>query len=251
MTDPYVDAMTGDICFTVSVLLGDSDTVLAMDYTMETIQSHIRQTYGDDSKHAVIVTGDGIIAGCTDECMVGKVLAYELPAFSGIFGQVKAQQGFVSTHVRSGLHSESLFATSSGFGWHLIVSENEWDLYKDAYLQFIGNVVAVVALMALIIALFLATERHERETRAQVAERDATLQEIADRLIGTLTTLLEADDPTDSQNPSMSDDLALIRTAGRQILEAVQGIWAPNDKKKENESTTYHGAYGQKSTPRT
>ena len=111
------------------------------------------------------------------------MLAYELPAFSDIFGQVKAQQGFVSTRVRSGLHSESLFATSSGFGWYLIVSENEWDLYKDAYLQFIGNVVAVVALMALIIALFLATERHEGETRAQVAERDATLQEIADRLI--------------------------------------------------------------------
>ena len=34
----------------------------------------------------------------------------------------------------------------------------------------------------------------------------------------------------------MSDDLTLIRTAGRQIPEAVQGIRAPDDKKKENES---------------
>ena len=32
---PYTDAMTGNICFTVSVLLSDRDSVLALDYTME------------------------------------------------------------------------------------------------------------------------------------------------------------------------------------------------------------------------
>ncbi len=233
---PYVDAMTKDICFTVSVLLGDSDTVLAMDYTMETIQSHITQTYGDGSRYAVIVTGDGIIAGCSDEQLIGKQLAYELPEFSGILGQVKARGGFVSTRMRSGLHYENLFATSSGFGWYLIVSENDWDLYKDSYLQFLGSIAIVVMLTALITGLFLVTERRERAMHLKVKERDATLAQIADQLTDPLATLLEADrgqEPTSQED--LEANLALVQTAGRQILDAVQGIQAMSQAPEEDD----------------
>lgn len=37
----YQDALTGEICYTVSVMLGDGETVLGVDYSMESIQSHI------------------------------------------------------------------------------------------------------------------------------------------------------------------------------------------------------------------
>lgn len=244
---PYVDAMTKDICFTVSVLLGDSDTVLAMDYTMETIQSHITQTYGDGSRYAVIVTGDGIIAGCSDEQLIGKQLAYELPEFSGILGQVKAQGGYVSTRIRSGLHHENLFATSSGFGWYLIVSENDWDLYKDSYLQFLGSIAIVVMLTALITGLFLVTERRERAMHLKVKERDATIAQIADQLIGPLTTIQEANRTQESiSQEDLETNLVLVQTAGRQILDAVQSIQASqtmsrvpekNDHKKVDKET--------------
>ncbi len=41
VTDPYLDAMTGDICFSVSVLLPDGKSIACMDYTMDNIQNHI------------------------------------------------------------------------------------------------------------------------------------------------------------------------------------------------------------------
>ena len=69
VTDPYVDAMTGNICFSVSVMLADGKSIACMDYTMENIQRHIRQMDTVNSQQAVIVTDDGIIAGCSDETL--------------------------------------------------------------------------------------------------------------------------------------------------------------------------------------
>ena len=38
VSSPYQDVVTGDICYSVSVMLGDGKTVLAVDYTMESIR---------------------------------------------------------------------------------------------------------------------------------------------------------------------------------------------------------------------
>jgi hypothetical protein len=41
ITEPYIDSMTGDMCFTMSVLLSDGETVVAMDFTLSEIQQSI------------------------------------------------------------------------------------------------------------------------------------------------------------------------------------------------------------------
>ena len=79
VSDPYVDVVTGNICYTVSVMLPDRDTVVAIDYTMESIQRHIQQMYSDRASDAVIVTPEGIIAGCNDVTMIGKKIIQEMP----------------------------------------------------------------------------------------------------------------------------------------------------------------------------
>ena len=84
VTPPYQDAMTGNICYTVSVMLEDGDTVLGVNYTMENIQAHIAQMYEAGSRNAVIVTDEGIIAGCSDETLIGKKLVNALPDYAGI-----------------------------------------------------------------------------------------------------------------------------------------------------------------------
>ena len=71
VTDPYIDAATGNVCYTVSVLLNDRETVVAMDYTMDNIQQHISRMYSTSDSKAVIVTEEGIIAGCSDDSYIG------------------------------------------------------------------------------------------------------------------------------------------------------------------------------------
>lgn len=67
VTSPYTDVVTGEMCYTVSLMLADGETVIAVDYTMNTIQDYINRMYNAGSSNAIILTGDGIIIGCSDD----------------------------------------------------------------------------------------------------------------------------------------------------------------------------------------
>lgn len=117
VTPPYQDAMTGNICYTVSVMLGDGDTVLGVDYTMENIQAHIAQMYETGSHNAIIVTDEGIIAGSSDETLIGEKLVSALPDYAGIWSLSKTTSGVASARIKADFLYDNLFATKSGNGW--------------------------------------------------------------------------------------------------------------------------------------
>lgn len=179
VSSPYQDAMTGDICYSVSVMLADGETVLAVDYTMDTIQSYIEQMYDEGDRHAVIVTGDGIIAGCSDEQMIGRQLKDAVPEYAGIWALSKKKEGLVTARIKSGLLNENLFATQSGNGWYLIVSISDWDLYRSAYAQLIVTILIALALFVTVILAFVFARRNRkrgetaRESEEEHRERTA------------------------------------------------------------------------------
>ena len=220
---PYVDAMTGDICYTVAVLLGDGDTVVALDYTMDTIQSHIMRMYDNGSRDAVIVTGDGVIAGCTDETLVGKQLMDVLPDYASVFSLAKSTQSFVSARIKADILYETLFATTSGSGWYLIISESDWTLYRDAYVQLIGSAVITLLLTGIIVAVLLLSVHRRRAAQRSLGEKDRLLRSITDRMEGPLQTILDsADLETMGASGGSTEKLTRIRTAARQMAETLR-----------------------------
>ena len=49
ITEPYIDIVSGDMCFTVSTMLSDNETVIAADYNFSNLQESIAQmTEGTD-----------------------------------------------------------------------------------------------------------------------------------------------------------------------------------------------------------
>ena len=66
ISDPYIDADTGNLCYTFSYLLSDGVTVVAMDYTMSTVQDIVERMSASKDQYAMIVADDGTIVGCTD-----------------------------------------------------------------------------------------------------------------------------------------------------------------------------------------
>ncbi len=233
VTAPYSDAMTGDICYTVSVMLGDGDTVVGLDYTMDTIQSHIFQMYESGSELALIVTGDGIIAGCSDESLIGKKLSEALPEYCSIFSLARTKQGFVTSRIRSDVLYENLFAASSGFGWYLIVSESDWSLYRDSYVQLMLTGAIALLLLGVILAFIVFSVRREQAAQRAVRENNRILTRLTGQLTAPLRRLLETSEPEPSTSsaptaalttppPSHAEELVKARAAARQILEALR-----------------------------
>ena len=124
-------------------MLPDDETVLGVDYTMETIQAHVSKMYETGLHNAVIVTEDGIIAGGSNSSLVGDTLSNRFPEYSAIFHLARNNEGFVTHRIKSGMLYENLFAARSGAGWYLIVSENDWDLYRNSYIQLIAIITLV------------------------------------------------------------------------------------------------------------
>lgn len=61
ITDPYIDVVSGNICYSVAISLDDDGTVFAIDFTLPKIQEQIEKISIADNNTAVIVTEDGIM----------------------------------------------------------------------------------------------------------------------------------------------------------------------------------------------
>ena len=221
VTDPYVDAMTGNICFTVSVMLADNKTIAAMDYTMENIQRHIGQMNEKGEQKAIIVTEEGIIAGCTDEELVGKDLIVSMPDYAGIFSLVKNSEGSVSIDQRG----DSLFAAKSGFGWYLIVSENNWSLYKTAYIEMIVMAVIFITIFTVIVILYVMTARKAKNAQELLANNQEFIANITADLGEPLDRINSGASVENIQNSADYElEFASIREAGADLSDMLSRL---------------------------
>jgi signal transduction histidine kinase/DNA-binding response OmpR family regulator/HPt (histidine-containing phosphotransfer) domain-containing protein len=223
ISSPYQDAMTGDVCYTVSVVLGDRDTVLAVDYTMENIQAYISQMHDLSILNAVIVTNEGIIAGCSDESLIGKSLTAEIPDYAGIWSVAKNTDTVATARIKSDPLYENLFATASVNDWCLIVSEDDWDLYKNSYIQLIVATSLSLALLIIVILLYLYSVHSSKKTEEALRSKEEFLNKITGDLKNPLSRIME-----DSKaSPDIGDDnrrfISIQESAG-QLSDMIDQI---------------------------
>ncbi len=232
VTDPYVDAMTGNICYTVSVLLGDGKTVASLDYTMDSIREHIRQMNEKGEQQAVIVTDEGIIAGCTDEELVGRNLIQSLPDYAGIFSLVKTGSGTVSIDQRG----NSLFAARSGFGWYLIVSENKWSLYKTSIIEMIIMLGVFLLIFGIMLALYIITARRAKAAQALLETNQEFLANITADLREPVNRINAGASVENIQNSADYElEFAGIREAGASLSGMLSRLRSYNELVKSKD----------------
>lgn len=225
VSSPYQDAMTGDICYTVSFMLGDGDAVLGIDYTMETIQTHIAQMYETESYYAVIVTDEGVIAGCSDESLIGTKLISSIPDYAGILSLARNTEGVATSRIKAAYLYENLFATKAGNGWYLIVSVGDWDMYRDSYIQLLVTVLLSLMLFAVVIVLYTLAIRSRKRAEDALSSKEEFLSGITGELKKPLVRILNSSsaDNTDSIY-DYGAEMARIHAAGEKLSEMIEQI---------------------------
>lgn len=223
---PYVDVVTGNVCYTVSVMLTDGSTVIAVDYTLDNIQAYIEQMYERGSHNAaVIVTEDGIIAGCSDEVLIGQYLMSAMPRYGGMYSLVKNKKGVVAGRVKAAHLYDSLFATRTGNGWYLIISESEWALYHDAYIQFIVTLLLSLSIFTVIIILYILAVRSRKNAEDAMDSKEKFLQGITSDLQGPLKSIMDSSgkELTDSTD-SYEEAFARINLSAQKLSDMIGQI---------------------------
>ena len=224
VSSPYQDAMTGEICYTVSVMLGDGATVLGVDYTMERIRNYIVQMSGE-AINAVIVTDEGIVAGCFDESLVGEKLADVIPDYAGIYNSAKNRNDVAAGWVKDGIFYENLFAARSSGGWIFIVSISDWELYKNAYVQLLVTIVLSLALFSIIIVLYIGTIRSRVKAEKALRSREEFLSRITGEFAEPLKSILNHSDREGVNHAEdIEEEMAYIHGAGMRLSEMLSQI---------------------------
>ncbi len=119
ITEPYVDANTGTMCFTVSTMLDDEDTVVAMDLSFSKAQEAIlRMTDGKD-RTAMIVTSGGLIAGYTDMSLVCERADEKLPEYADVLRRVASSHEHGSFQVKLDGRPCMIFSSETSNNWYL------------------------------------------------------------------------------------------------------------------------------------
>ena len=89
ITPPYIDAMTGEMCFTMSKMLADGNTVVSLDFNFSDLQKSVsKMISSDELSRALIVSKSGMIIGYTDMSLVGERISKKLPEYEPILSQV-------------------------------------------------------------------------------------------------------------------------------------------------------------------
>ncbi|MCR5432620.1 MAG: response regulator [Lachnospiraceae bacterium] len=249
VSSPYIDVLTNDICYTVSVMLGDRDSVLGIDYSLDTIQEYIKMIHSTESANAVIVTDEGIIAGATNVELVGRPIIDALPEYSAIYSLSKNKEGVVSSRIKDGMLHENLFAAKNGNGWHLIVSENEWDLYKSSYIQLTLTILLSIILFAVIIILYILASRSRRRAESALSARDEFISGISGELKAPISRILEISsrESSPTTGTDKSDvDFAKIREAGLRLNEKVGQIMSYKSLLRTEKSRRVHSGISLK-----
>ena len=161
----YKDAFTDDMCFTVSKILEDGETILGIDYSMSAIQAYIEKMNSTDYGQAMIVNRDGLIVGYSDPALVGERLSEDYEAYRAAFTLANSQDTNDSISVNTS-NDGTIFCSRTENDWYLMLLVRNRDLYRDGYRQLIVSsvslalmvaVFATILIISVIIIVFLVT----------------------------------------------------------------------------------------------
>ena len=241
ISDPYKDIVSGQYCYTVSVVLTDGKTVVAMDYTMERVQQCL-DGIGTSRDKVLLVTQDGIIAGCTgkDKKNIGQDIVNVMPQYAGIFTLVKSDSETVSMS----RYNSIIFGICSDFGWSLIVSERNVSLSKSTYVPLIGMALLLLVVFAFIIAMYIRGIKTARRTQEALEFRDKFMKRSLNEIKEPLTRIINTSSTDNVKNSSdYEKEFSDIRAASQALSDKLREISAvsnfiENDARKNNDAAT-------------
>lgn len=200
---PYLDMAAGDMCFTVSMRLTDSDYVVALDFNLSSVQSSI-QSITEDGGDALIVNSTGLIVGYSNSEATGLQLSEALPEYTEIFQRILSSgQNSMSFNTAIKGKNSTIFYNRMQNDWYLISAVSNWELYKYSYYQIIRNSILNFILVVVIIVLYMKSHKSQIRAEKALRVREEFLSGISSELQQPIKEILKRSDYSDM---SSSDD---------------------------------------------
>jgi len=245
ITEPYLDLASGNMCFTMSTLLADGETVVSLDFNFSKLQESISKMTAGNDRTAMITTKSGMIIGYTDMSLVGERLAKKLPEYENILQQAVENPSLGSFIAELSGRPHTIFSNTTENGWYMILSVDNRALYQSSYRQMSVTILISILMLVVIIIFYLNSLKNRLQTERAMRVKEEFLSRLSGDLREPLFKILQLS----SEGISSAEDAAASKAA--QVRESAQKLSRMMDnlfsfsaiiaKEREEDSKNSHG----------
>ena len=247
ISEPYIDADTGNLCYTFSYLLSDENTVAAMDYTLSSVQDIVGKMGGNNDQFAMIVTDSGIVAGCSDETYQGVELKNALSQYAEVFERVKASNEHRSFRTTIDASEKIVFDSETDNGWKLIIVVDYDKFYSEILRQMIMLGTIDFMMVTVIIVFYIMSVNHQEKAERTLASTENFIASLSGDIKNPLQTIITISDGSlKSETGDRERTVREILDAGRLLQERLNNLFSYSDMLKEHVQDAAPGTSGKK-----
>ena len=236
ITEPYVDANTKNLCYTLSYVLSDGSTVAALDFSLKKPQASIEAMSADDEgQMAMIVTQNGTIVGCSDVDVQGQILRLTMPEYEDIFERVAASDEHKSFKTKIGGRSKTVFSSEMSNGWLLILIVSGDNLYADTYRQImlIGSI--DILMVAVIIVFYMVSLHNQEMSEETLNATEEFIAGLSQELKAPVNDIIKiSDNALKDGGPDVKDKLREVRDTSKRLKEMMDNLFFYSDILRSN-----------------
>ncbi len=237
VSEPYIDAMSGIMCYTMSKALPDSNIVVALDFNFSEVQYLIMRMGELGNRNALIVTKTGMIIGYTDMNLVGQKVSNKLPEYEEILNRVMKSNHRESFTAQMDDGEHTIFSNETNNGWYMILSVNNWAFYRESYIQIIFATLLSLIMILAIIVLYLNAMKNGLMAENALRVKEEFLSRLSRELRDPLHKILTAASvETMHSESNPTEKAAEVRESALKLSDMLDNLFSfsnivSNDKK--------------------
>ena len=228
ISEPYTDAMTGEMCFTLSTLLSDGRTVVALDVTFASARESVIKMNAGSNRSAIIVTQSGKIIGHKDMSLVGKKISKSLlPEYELILEQVIKTPPNESFPMELNGRSNMIFSSETQNGWYMILCVDTSTLYREDYFRLAATTLLSLVMVMAIVFLYLNSLKNRLHAQKALRAKEEFLSNLSNELRAPLRRILKLTDLSETVNAKNSaENAAHVRESALQLSDMLDNLFS-------------------------
>ncbi len=235
ISEPYIDAATGELCYTISNILSDNDVVTAMDFTLSNIQNSVEKMITNDEQLAFIATDAGYLVGCSQAKLRGEKIEDALPNYKEVFERVKASNEHRSFNTRIEGNNVIVFSSETGNGWHLILCVDSDKFYYEIYREMIMLGAIDLLMVAVIIVFYTLTINNQEKMENTLVATESFLSGLSTKLKVPVRNIISmSEEQLKSESSDSQGALKDIRENGMRLRENLDNLFSYSNILREN-----------------
>ncbi|MCR4717119.1 MAG: response regulator [Lachnospiraceae bacterium] len=215
MSEPYVDAQTGEVIISFSQMLSDGESVISLDIMLGEVQKNTEQMNLSGGGYGFIVDDSGLVIAHSNSGETGKNY-FEKPDWKASLDKIfSCDENQFQTTVDG--EKTTIFSEKIVKDWRVVIVVTNTQLFRDIRRQIIAGILLSLLTFIVIVIFSMVSARRISSAEIKESESREKLEKVNMNIIRALASTIDAKDRyTSGHSQRVAEySLALAKRLGK------------------------------------